>query len=77
MASRPRTRGLSLGSPAIRRAAPGQRNLKTVIKEVLKEKITIREGERTRTVSRLDAIVRVTVNNALKGDPKHSLPSSS
>ena len=48
----------------------GQRNLKTVVKEVLKEKITIREGERTRTVSRIDAIVRVTINNALKGDPK-------
>ena len=71
MASRPRTRGLSPGSPAIRRAGPaGQRNLRTVVKEVLKEKITIREGERTRTVSRLDAIVRVTINNALKGDPK-------
>jgi hypothetical protein len=49
---------------------PGQRNLRTVVKEVLKEKITIREGERTRTVSRLDAIVRVTINNALKGDLK-------
>jgi predicted phage terminase large subunit-like protein len=48
----------------------GQRNLRTVVKEVLKEKITIREGERTRTVSRLDAIVRMTINNALKGDPK-------
>jgi Family of unknown function (DUF5681) len=48
----------------------GQRNFRTVAKEVLKENITIREGDRTRTVSRLDAIVRVTVNNALKGDPK-------
>lgn len=48
----------------------GQRNLKTAVKEALKEKITMREGERTRTVSRLDAIVRVTINNALKGDPK-------
>ena len=47
-----------------------QRNLRTVVKEALKEKITIREGERTRTVSRLDAIVRVTINNALKGDAK-------
>lgn len=48
----------------------GQRNLRTVVTEVLKEKITIREGDRTRTVSRLDAIVRVTINNALKGDLK-------
>lgn len=47
-----------------------QRNFRTVAEDVLNENITIREGDRTRTVSRLDAIVRVTVNNALKGDPK-------
>jgi Family of unknown function (DUF5681) len=56
------------GNPRGRRR--GQRNLRTVVKEVLKETITIREGERTRTISRLDAIVRVTINNALKGDVK-------
>jgi hypothetical protein len=56
------------GNPKGRRRA--QRNLKTVVKDALKEKITIREGERTRTISRLDAIVRVTINNALKGDVK-------
>jgi len=54
------------GNPKGRRR--GQRNLKSVVKEVLKEKITIREGDRARTVSRLDAIVRITINNALKGD---------
>ena len=47
-----------------------QRNLKTVIKDALKEKITIREGERTRTVTRMDAIVRLTINKALQGDAK-------
>ena len=46
------------GNPRGRRR--GQRNLKTVVQEVLREKITIREGERTRTISRLDAIVRVS-----------------
>jgi uncharacterized protein DUF5681 len=47
-----------------------QQNLKTVIEGVLKEKITIREGEKTRTVSRLDAIVRLTINRALQGETK-------
>ena len=56
------------GNPRGRRR--GQRNLRTVVQEVLKETITIREGERTRTISRLDAIVRVTINNALRGDVK-------
>ena len=35
-----------------------------------KEKVTIREGERTRSVSRMDAIIRVTFNNALRSDAK-------
>jgi hypothetical protein len=41
-----------------------------VVEETLREKITIREGDRTRTVARQDAIVLVTANNALKGDAK-------
>lgn len=48
----------------------GQRNLGTIVDEALKERITIREGERRRKVSKLDATVRVIVNNALKGDRK-------
>ena len=48
----------------------GQRNVRTVVTEQLKERIKIREGDKTRTVSRLDAIVRQFINNALKGDPK-------
>ena len=35
-----------------------------------KRKITIREGDRTRTVSKMDAIIQVTLNKALKGDAK-------
>jgi hypothetical protein len=46
----------------------GQLNFKTSVKEALKEKITIREGEKTRTISKLDAIIQVTFNKALKGD---------
>ena len=54
----------------------GQRNFRTAVREALKEKITIREGDRTRTVSKMDAIIQVTFNKALKGDPKASLPFS-
>jgi hypothetical protein len=48
----------------------GQRNFRTAVREALKEKITIREGDRTRTVSKMDAIIQVTFNKALKGDAK-------
>jgi hypothetical protein len=48
----------------------GQRNFKTAVREALKEKITIREGDRTRTVSKMDAIIQVTFNKALKADAK-------
>ena len=47
-----------------------QRNLGTVLRETLKERILIRDGERTRRVSKLDALVQVTINKALKGDLK-------
>jgi hypothetical protein len=49
---------------------PGQRNFRTAVREALKEKITIREGDRTRTVSKMDAIIQVTFNKALKADAK-------
>jgi Family of unknown function (DUF5681) len=48
----------------------GQRNFRTAVREALKEKITIREGDRTRTVSKMDAIIQVTFSKALKGDAK-------
>ena len=47
-----------------------QRNFRTAVREALKEKITIREGDRTRTVSKMDAIIQVTFNKALKADAK-------
>ena len=48
----------------------GQLNFKTAVREALKEKITIREGDRSRTVSKMDAIIQVTFNKALKADAK-------
>ena len=57
-----------MGGPA------GSVNFRTAVRDALKEKITIREGDRTRTVSKMDAIIHVTFNNALKAMPKPSLP---
>ena len=48
----------------------GQLNFRTAVREALKEKITIREGDRTRTVSKMAAIIQVTFNKALKADAK-------
>ena len=48
----------------------GQRNFRTAVRDALQEKVTIREGDRTRSVSRMDAIIRVTFNNALRSDAK-------
>jgi Family of unknown function (DUF5681) len=47
-----------------------QRNVRTVVEETLSERIKIREGNRTRSVTKLDGIVLTMVNGALKGDPK-------
>jgi hypothetical protein len=56
------------GNPRGRRK--GQRNVHTVVDEALSQRITIREGNRTRSVTKLDAIVVTMVNAALKGDAK-------
>jgi Family of unknown function (DUF5681) len=56
------------GNPKGRRK--GQRNVHTVFDEVLSQRITIREGNRTRSVSKLDAVIVTMVNAALRGDAK-------
>ena len=48
----------------------GARNFRTVVRSTLAEKVTLRDGERTRKVSVMEAIVRKCANGALKGDPK-------
>jgi hypothetical protein len=47
-----------------------QRNLRTVLEETLDEQITIREGNRTRSVSKRDAIILRMVNDAVSGNAK-------
>jgi hypothetical protein len=59
------------GQSGNRKGRPrGQRNFRTAVRDALQEKVTIREGDRTRSVPRMDAIIRVTFNNALRSDAK-------
>ena len=48
----------------------GRRNVRAVIEEVLNQRITIREGDRTRSLPKLDGVVLTMVNKALQGDAK-------
>ena len=47
-----------------------QRNGRTVLKDTLDEWITVREGKRTRSVTKHDAIILRLVNDAASGDAK-------
>ena len=47
-----------------------QRDVRTVLKNTLDERITIREGKRTRSVSKLDAVILRLVNDAASGNAK-------
>jgi hypothetical protein len=42
----------------------------TVLAETLNQRITIREGDRTRSVTKLDGVILTMVSGALKGDAK-------
>jgi hypothetical protein len=46
------------------------RNLRTVLEETLDQCVTIREGERSRRLTKREALILTIVNNALKNDPK-------
>jgi hypothetical protein len=56
------------GNPKGRRK--GQRNIHTVLDEALSQRIVIREGDRTRSLTKLDGVILTMVNAALKGDAK-------
>jgi hypothetical protein len=56
------------GNPRGRRK--GQRNVRTIVDETSNQRITIREGDRSRSVTKLDAVVLTIFNAALKGDAK-------
>ena len=48
----------------------GQRNFGTAVRDAANRKITMREGDRTRNVSKMDGIIEMTLNKALQGDFK-------
>ena len=48
----------------------GQRNFGAAVRDAVNRKITMREGNRTRNVSKMDGIIEVTLNKALQGDFK-------
>ena len=56
------------GNPKGRRK--GQRNVGTVVDGELSQRIKVREGNRTRSLTKLDGFVVTLVNAALKGDAK-------
>jgi Family of unknown function (DUF5681) len=56
------------GNPAGRRK--GQRNVRTVLDEELNKRIRIREGNRMRSVTKLEAVIMTMINGALKGSAK-------
>ena len=48
----------------------GQRNVATVLEKALNERTKIREGNKTRTVTKLDAIILKMINDAGMGNAK-------
>lgn len=59
------------GQSGNRKGRPkGRRNVRTVVEEVLSQRIAIREGDRTRSLSKLEGLVLTMLNKALQGDAK-------
>jgi hypothetical protein len=54
------------GNPAGRRK--GSKNLKTIFEDILKEEVSLREGNEVRKVTKGEALMRGLVVGALKGD---------
>jgi hypothetical protein len=46
------------------------RNVRTVVEEALNQKVKLKEGDKTRSVTKLEAVVQTIVNGALQRDPK-------
>ncbi|SRR6266446_1653505 len=58
------------GRPKLGGRRKGQRNVRTVVREILNEKVTLREGNRTRSLSKRDAIYLRITNDAVSGNEK-------
>ena len=58
------------GHPKLGGRRKGQRNRRAVIDEVLNEKITVREGKRSRRVTKFEAMILRMTNDAMSGNAK-------
>jgi hypothetical protein len=54
------------GNPKGRRT--GSKNIVTLFNEIASELIPVTEGSKSRTVTRLEGVLRIQMNSALKGD---------
>lgn len=56
------------GNPGGRKK--GGKNMRTILQEALESRITIREGDKFRTMSAREALIQYTIAQALKQNPK-------
>lgn len=49
---------------------PTTRDVRPLFEGILEESVRVREGDRTRTITNLDAMFHAELANALKGDPQ-------
>ena len=59
------------GNPSGRRK--GSKNLKTLFQQILKEEVSLREGDITKKISKAEAILRSLVLGAMKGDSRSQM----
>jgi hypothetical protein len=48
----------------------GRKNIATILNEILNRKVEVREGNRVRVLTKIEAAIEVHTNKALKGDPR-------
>jgi hypothetical protein len=59
------------GQSGNRKGRPkGRRNVRTVVERALNQRITVREGGRTRVLTKLEGLVLTMVNKGVQGDAK-------
>jgi predicted DNA-binding antitoxin AbrB/MazE fold protein len=48
----------------------GRKGINTIIDDVFRKKVSLREGGKVKKISQVEALFRRVMNDALKGDPK-------